>query len=82
MEIGWGKIVTASMTNIEFVLYGQKKVLMKLRLQTITDSEGMVQMVRIPTNRVPTHPGEMLREEYLSPMGFTQQELALAIHVP
>ncbi|MCJ7658929.1 MAG: HigA family addiction module antitoxin [Anaerolineales bacterium] len=39
-------------------------------------------MVRIPTNRVPTHPGEMLREEFLSPMGFTQQELALAIHVP
>ena len=39
-------------------------------------------MVRIPTNRVPIHPGEMLREEFLSPMGFTQQELALAIHVP
>ena len=36
-------------------------------------------MVRNPTNRVPTHPGEMLREEFLSPMGFTQQE---AIHVP
>ena len=39
-------------------------------------------MVRIPTNRVPTHPGEMLREEFLIPMGITQQELADAIHVP
>jgi antitoxin HigA-1 len=39
-------------------------------------------MVRIPTNREPTHPGEMLVEEFLSPMGITQKELADAIHVP
>ncbi|MBL4868108.1 MAG: HigA family addiction module antidote protein [Pseudomonadales bacterium] len=39
-------------------------------------------MVRIPTNREPTHPGEMLLEEFLSPMAITQKELADAIHVP
>lgn len=39
-------------------------------------------MVRIPTDRVPTHPGEMLLEEFLQPMGLTQSELAKAIHVP
>ena len=39
-------------------------------------------MVRIPTNRVPTHPGEMLLEEFLNPLGLTQRELADAIHVP
>ena len=39
-------------------------------------------MVRIPTNREPTHPGEMLLEEFLSPMQITQRELADAIHVP
>jgi len=39
-------------------------------------------MVRIPTNRVPTHPGEMLLEEFLNPMQITQRELADAIHVP
>jgi antitoxin HigA-1 len=39
-------------------------------------------MVRIPTHRQPTHPGEMLLEEFLIPMGITQQELANAIHVP
>lgn len=33
-------------------------------------------MVRIPTHRPPTHPGEMLREEFLAPMGMTQTELA------
>jgi addiction module HigA family antidote len=39
-------------------------------------------MIRIPTDRVPTHPGEMLLEEFLIPMGLTQRELAEAIHVP
>ena len=39
-------------------------------------------MTRIPTNRAPTHPGEMLLEEFLLPMGITQRELASAIHVP
>jgi antitoxin HigA-1 len=39
-------------------------------------------MVRIPTNRAPTHPGEMLREEFLDPLGMTQRELAEAIGVP
>ena len=39
-------------------------------------------MVNIPTSREPTHPGEMLVEEFLKPMQITQRELADAIHVP
>lgn len=39
-------------------------------------------MIRIPTHRTPTHPGEMLIEEFLKPMGLSQRELADAIHVP
>ena len=39
-------------------------------------------MVRVPTNRTPTHPGEMLLEEFLNPMGITQRDLADNIHVP
>ena len=39
-------------------------------------------MVRVPTHREPTHPGEMLIEEFLNPMGITQKELAVSIHVP
>lgn len=39
-------------------------------------------MISLPTNREPTHPGEMLGEEFLKPMGITQRELADAIHVP
>ena len=39
-------------------------------------------MVRVPTHREPTHPGEMLLEEFLIPMGVTQRDLADAIRVP
>ncbi len=39
-------------------------------------------MIRIPTHRAPTHPGEMLLEEFLKPMNLTQRELACAIRVP
>lgn len=39
-------------------------------------------VVRIPTDRVPTHPGEMLLQEFLQPVGLTQRDLATSIHVP
>ncbi len=39
-------------------------------------------MVLVPTHRTPTHPGEMLIEEFLDPMEITQRELATAIAVP
>ena len=39
-------------------------------------------MVRIPTHREPTHPGEMLLREFLEPMALTQKDLADGIHVP
>lgn len=30
----------------------------------------------------PTHPGEVLREEFLVPLGMTSHQLAMALHVP
>ena len=39
-------------------------------------------MSRIPINRNPIHPGEILLEEFLNPMGLTQRQLADGIHVP
>ena len=39
-------------------------------------------MIRIPTDRVPTHPGEMLQEEFLQPIGLTPRALSEALHVP
>jgi antitoxin HigA-1 len=31
---------------------------------------------KLPRHRPPTHPGEMLREEFIKPLGITQSELA------
>ena len=36
----------------------------------------------LPKNRKPTHPGEVLLEEFLKPMGMTQLELARRMGVP
>ncbi len=37
---------------------------------------------RLPTHRPPTHPGEMLLEEFLKPLGITQLEAAARMGVP
>ena len=39
-------------------------------------------LATLPTHRAPTHPGEMLLQEFLVPMELTQRDLANAIHVP
>jgi len=41
------------------------------KLQTTTDIGP-----RLPRKRPPTHPGEMLLEEFVKPLGITQTELA------
>ncbi|MFT4572085.1 MAG: addiction module HigA family antidote [Hyphomicrobiaceae bacterium] len=38
-------------------------------------------MTTLPTRRPPTHPGAMLLTEFLEPLGLTQTELAVRIHV-
>jgi antitoxin HigA-1 len=38
--------------------------------------------VRIPSDRAPTPPGEMLLEEFIKPLGMTQAGLADRIGVP
>lgn len=41
-----------------------------------------IAMIRVPTDREPTHPGEMLLEEFLKPMNLSQRDLADGIRVP
>ena len=60
---------------------------MTSKLRTITSSGGDVRerkgVSRSYRNRLlPIHPGEMLREEFLVPMGLSANALALAIRVP
>lgn len=50
--------------------------------ETLKLIEEWCKMIRVPTHRLPTHPGEMLLEEFLTPMGLTQRDLADVIHVP
>lgn len=51
---------------------------------TTTIEESAVATHRIPENRPPTHPGEMLRQEFLEPLGMSQRELAdrMGVHYP
>ena len=46
----------------------------------ITTHEHLVQR-RLPTHRPPTHPGEMLFEEFLKPLGVTQSAFAIQLGV-
>lgn len=36
----------------------------------------------IPENRIPAHPGEVLREEFLEPLGIPQTALAAKLDIP
>ena len=36
---------------------------------------------RLPRQRPPTHPGEMLLEEFVKPLGITQSELAIRLGI-
>ena len=36
----------------------------------------------LPNNRIPTHPGEVLLEEFLKPLGLTQVALADHLDIP
>ncbi len=36
----------------------------------------------LPANRIPTHPGEVLQEEFLVPLGLTQVALAEHLGIP
>src|SRR5579862_6758574 len=38
-------------------------------------------MLCIPANRAPSHPGEMLQEEFLKPLALTQRELARRLRI-
>jgi addiction module HigA family antidote len=51
------------------------------RSSTITESWGM--SVNLSSESIaPVHPGELLLEEFLKPMGVSQYRLAKAIRVP
>ena len=46
------------------------------RMDELVDATGTVRRRRLPSNRPPTSPGEMLLEEFLKPLGLSQTTLA------
>jgi antitoxin HigA-1 len=42
----------------------------------------MIKLSMLPRNRIPTHPGEILSEEFLIPLNLTQVALAEHLGVP
>ena len=64
---------------------------MKSKLRTITSGRAVKSgrravargyvAGRLPSDRPPTHPGEMLLEEFIKPLGITQSELAVRLGV-
>jgi len=53
---------------------------MPIRSKSLTATDENVGR-RLPVNRPPTHPGEMLLEEFVKPLGLTQTELARRLGV-
>ena len=54
---------------------------MPSRSRSQITTEAQLVARRLPTHRPPTHPGEMLRAEFLEPLGLTQTELARRLGV-
>ncbi len=73
---------SGSIISSEFISSGPGLVPWMLKLRTIINGSGGIIIVRVPTDRIPTHPGVMLGEEFLDPLGLTQRDLADAILVP
>lgn len=56
----------------------------KSKSRTTTDKRTSNQPLvkrRLPTHRPPTHPGEMLLEEFLKPLGITQSAFAIRLGI-
>jgi len=46
-----------------------------------TKKESIAVRRRLPKHRPPTHPGEMLFEEFLKPLGVSQSEVAIRLGI-
>jgi antitoxin HigA-1 len=65
------------MTNGESSFDGRPPV-----LQTFASSTTTSGAIMLPKHRIPTHPGQVLLEEFLNPMGISQAMLAEHLGVP
>jgi len=66
------------MSSGAFVLHGGTERLKRWRSLIIIEEDGMKSKHQLP----PIHPGEVLREEFLVPLGMSANQLAIALRVP
>src|SRR5438105_15741545 len=71
------------MSSTGFVSAGRMAMSTRSKSRTTTKSARNARIVkrRLPTKLPPTHPGEMLLEEFLKPLGITQSSFAARLGV-
>jgi addiction module HigA family antidote len=75
LAVAGDSIQFESMINCASALHGRRKA------QPMSKSSITTKNVAMP-NRVTSHPGEVLREEFLGPLGMSVHSLAMALRVP
>ena len=80
--------VFESMSSIACALTGRMDMRIKSKSRTTTERRAQLgkssrfpMMRRLPTKRPPTHPGEMLLEEFLKPLGISQSAFAVRLGI-
>lgn len=80
---GCKKKTTDALNTLHRRYYKDKpERLAELQEELISDHVARKTKVRIPKNRAPSHPGEILLKDFLEPMNISQRELSAAIRVP
>ena len=87
---GAGSTASGSTINIGFAFGGRVEMPTRSRSRTTIESRGVQQDTvrprelvgrRLPRQRPPTHPGEMLLDEFVRPLGITQSALAIRLGI-
>src|SRR6185437_16343154 len=72
-----GSTASGLISSGGFASDGSRETAMTLKLLTTTRKKG-----RAPSKISPVHPGEILREDVLKPLGMSVNKLALSLAVP
>ena len=75
-EIDRGSTAYGLMIRGAYALSGKAKMHMTLKLLIITDGRNAMRTDNL------IHPGEILREEFMIPMGISQNKLAIELRIP
>ena len=92
MEIEMGNIAYGLTTAIEYASFGRKQVRVRSRSWTITNEvnpmanmdyvDNSDRLDSLNNTLTPVTPGELLKEEFLDPMGMSQYRLAKETGIP